>query len=382
MMTRTMTRQTRHVPRAASLRRGFTLIELLVVISIIAVLVAMISPAVLRARSAARRIECSNKLKNVAAAAISYAGDNNGRLPPLVRYNAQLTSANKFRSWTTDLLLYLDQAAVQRDYNSGAITTVATTAPHMEVLTCVVDDNNYKLVGGLSYVANAGYMNPTSFDGTNLHDAFTVDWDGDGVSGLLSGTYDPDDARFAHSTGVFWRTDTGDTFRMSLEFISNGDGQATTIMFSENLQADDWQSPWSQSNSTAITVGGLSVPVDLNNHMFGVIVGTTAVPNMTVDLSALQGTALVAATKTKLALNPSMITGITAIGVSQPNYNLTAVQQKAPRASSNHGDRINVAYCGGNVKSISVEIHWRVWLQLLSSDGQRFGQATIQNSEL
>ena len=372
---------TRHVPRAATRRRGFTLIELLVVISIIAVLVAMISPAVLRARSAARRIECSNKLKNVAAAAISYAGDNNGRLPPLVRYNSQLTSANKFRSWTTDLLLYLDQAAVQRDYNSGTIGTLSTSAPHMEVLTCVVDENNYKLVGGLSYVANAGYMHPTSFSGTQAHDAFTVDWDGDGNSGS-SGSPDLDDARFAHSTGVFWRADTGDTFKMSLEFISNGDGQATTVMFSENLQADDWQSPWSQSNTTSVTVGGLAVPVDLNNHMFGVIIGTTAVPNLATDLSGLSGSALEAATKAKLTLNPSMITGLNAIGVSQPNYNLVAAQQKAPRASSNHGDAINVAFCGGNVRSINQEMHWRVWMQLLSSDGQRFGQATIQNSEL
>ena len=58
-MTKTMTR---HVPRAATLRRGFTLIELLVVISIIAVLAALISPAILNARASARRVECTNSL--------------------------------------------------------------------------------------------------------------------------------------------------------------------------------------------------------------------------------------------------------------------------------------------------------------------------------
>ena len=69
--------------RSSSLRYGFTLIELLVVIAIIAILAAMLLPALAKAKERAVKVQCVNNLHQLMIGLIAYGSDNREKLPTL-----------------------------------------------------------------------------------------------------------------------------------------------------------------------------------------------------------------------------------------------------------------------------------------------------------
>ncbi len=96
--------------------RGFTLVELLVVIAIIGVLVALLLPAVQAARGAARRIQCTNNLKQVALAIHNYHTANNAQ-------PAYHDTANPYGwwktgpTWTMLILPYMEEQAMYDQFD-------------------------------------------------------------------------------------------------------------------------------------------------------------------------------------------------------------------------------------------------------------------------
>jgi len=121
--------------------KGFTLVELLVVIAIIGILVSLTLPAVQSAREAARRMQCSNNMKQIGLAMHNYH-EAHKTFPPawLLGYDPSGPVVN-VQSWGVQILPYIEQSNIadEYDYKAPAIlppigTNPASVARNIELI--------------------------------------------------------------------------------------------------------------------------------------------------------------------------------------------------------------------------------------------------------
>ncbi len=119
-------------------RRGFTLVELLVVIAIIGILVGLLLPAVQAAREAARRMQCSNNMKQYGLAFHNYH-DTMKSFPSSMYFQTPWLTARGNRaqratgfSWSASILPFIEQTAL---YNQLNFAVSAVSPQHQALLS-------------------------------------------------------------------------------------------------------------------------------------------------------------------------------------------------------------------------------------------------------
>jgi prepilin-type N-terminal cleavage/methylation domain-containing protein/prepilin-type processing-associated H-X9-DG protein len=245
---------------------GFTLVELLVVIAIIGVLIGILLPAVQSAREAARRSACTNKIKQVALAAINYAETkkslpsrnggtccwNNGA-NDLTKAVGSSNNAGR-RSAFVELLPYMEEVAMYDKIEAGDVSNARggpysysgyapwNTAP--STLTCPDETAPYR-AAGQNYAICLG-------DSVTFRHNFRIPEDGVNPS-LAAG-------RGLWNVGAWDNSKTSPPTRVNtgVKFRECTDGLSKTILFSERMRGAD-DSGWT-TNSVAIRAGIAQLP--------------------------------------------------------------------------------------------------------------------------
>lgn len=331
--------------RSQKPKAGFTLIELLVVIAIIAILIALLLPAVQQARAAARRTQCRNNLKQLGIAMHNFATAYDGNLP---RLGVQIGHKGEFLPWTIPMLPYMEQSTVYNRIGEAGFDLSTVVVPG---LSCPDDASADGVAGRLTYVANMGYCGRSSVNGTPVAPGFIQK--GHTIpqfpfSVISTNGHNSHSADGGWETGVFWADRD-----LDIAFVTSNDGTANTIAMSENLYADRWTSAVMYADNRNPAEASPSV----NNVAFGIgddgiqLEGESSTGNDTASPTSLR---IVAMDLGMYAINAA---------VSNPGGGSEGLM---PAPNSRHTGGVHMLWCDGHVSFMSENINQFVYAEALT----------------
>ena len=242
-------------------RRGFTLVELLVVIAIIGILIALLLPAVQQAREAARRIQCTNNLKQLGVALHNYH-DTFGSLPS----GAIRKNGNSCWGWSALILPFVEQ---ENMYDELGVTKGSPDDSHVANATLT---ENYMKTPLDAYLcpSDSGFsgslntnrqVDSGDFSGTNLTPAVS---NYVGNFGHLTDTDAP-----LNNTGLFF-------FNSKIKFRDVTDGLSNTVAVGERESFNCKSGTWFGSSFSGVGTVGASMILASNRPQINLDTDTQA----------------------------------------------------------------------------------------------------------